>query len=58
MQDMKKLGFSSHKNNIFYHARLESLFFEEQKENSFSTNQTMHSRVAKKKVKIIINELI
>ena len=31
MQDMKKLGFSSYKNNIFYHAWLESLFFEEQK---------------------------
>ena len=31
MQDMKKPRFSSHKNNIFYYARLESLFFEEQK---------------------------
>ena len=31
MQDIKKTGFSSHKNNIFYHARLESLFFKEQK---------------------------
>ena len=32
MQDMNKIGFSSKKNNIFYHANLEGLFFEEQKQ--------------------------
>ena len=26
MQDMKKTGFSSHKNNIFYHASLKTCF--------------------------------
>ena len=31
MQDMKKIRFSSQKNNIFYHASLEGLRFEKQK---------------------------
>ena len=31
MQDMKKIGFSSQKNNIFYYVSLEDLLFEKQK---------------------------
>ena len=31
MQDIKKIGFSSQKNNIFYYVSLEDLLFEKQK---------------------------
>ena len=31
MQDIKKIGFSSQENNIFYYVSLEDLFFEKQK---------------------------
>ena len=58
MQDMKKIRFSSQKNNIFYYVSLENLLFEKQKKDSFGTNQIMHNRVGKKKVKIMINESI
>ena len=58
MQDMKKSGFLSHKNNIFYHARLENLFFQEQKKIVLVQTKQCTTELQIKKIKIMINESI